>query len=303
MDVTATVATGDLDRSGIGRASLGVLRIGVAILWIQNAGWKVPPDFGADADRGLYFWASQAVEFPVFAPYSWLVETLVLPNIHIFGWVILLMEAALGAFLLVGLATRFWALVGIAQTVAISLSVLNAPHEWHWSYYLMALAHVVLLATAAGRYWGLDGFLRAIWQKSTGRLAALADEGLVTVASLQRATLVLGFAAVVGCTFVLTSGLSDALDLIRVRGVGAIALAFFGVLAVLAGARGIRTLGLVSGLGLLLCAVLQLAQLGQSFNVLGGDGSTMALFGGLGIGLTVVWLAGRATTPEGTPST
>jgi thiosulfate dehydrogenase (quinone) large subunit len=89
-----------------------------------------------------------------------------LPNFTFFGWMVLLVEAALGAFLLIGLATRFWALIGIAQTVVIALSVLNAPHEWYWSYLLMLLVHVALFATAAGRYGGLDGLLRPGWELS-----------------------------------------------------------------------------------------------------------------------------------------
>lgn len=151
--------------------SVAILRIAVGLLWIQNAGWKVPPDFGQTDDKGLYFWASQAVEYPVLPPYSWFVETVVLPQIGVFGWMILLLEAALGAFLLIGLATRFWALVGIAQSLAITFSVLNAPDEWHWAYYLMILAHLVLLGTAAGRQVGLDGVLRPIWTQSPGRIA------------------------------------------------------------------------------------------------------------------------------------
>jgi thiosulfate dehydrogenase [quinone] large subunit len=86
---------------------------------------------------------------------------------------VLLVEAALGAFLLIGLATRFWALIGIAQTVVIALSVLNAPHEWYWSYSLMLLVHVALFATAAGRYAGLDGVLRPGWQLSRSWAARL----------------------------------------------------------------------------------------------------------------------------------
>jgi hypothetical protein len=49
--------------------------------------------------------------------------------------------AGLGGFLFVGMGGRFWALLGIVQTVAIDLSVLNAPNEWHWSYFLMLLGH------------------------------------------------------------------------------------------------------------------------------------------------------------------
>jgi thiosulfate dehydrogenase [quinone] large subunit len=154
-------------------AMIAALRVGVALMWIQNVGWKVPPDFGRADDRGLYFWAGQAVDYPVFAPYSAFVESVVLPNIEIFGWFTLLIEGGLGAFLLVGLATRFWAVVGIGQTIAITLSVLFAPHEWHWSYYLMALAHLAIFATAAGRSYGIDGVLRDGWSTSTGRLPRL----------------------------------------------------------------------------------------------------------------------------------
>ena len=114
----------------------------------------------------------------MFGPYAWLVDRLVLPNFIFFAWMVLLVEASLGAFLLIGLATRFWAVVGIAQTVVIMLSVLNAPHEWYWSYLLMLLVHMALFATAAGRYAGLDGLLRPEWgsvQSGLVRLPARAS--------------------------------------------------------------------------------------------------------------------------------
>ncbi|TFC96789.1 TQO small subunit DoxD [Cryobacterium breve] len=155
------------------RIMIAALRCGVALMWIQNVAWKVPPDFGRANNDGLYFWASQAVSHPVFAPYSTFVDVVVLPNIVVFGWFTLLIEGGLGAFLLIGLATRFWAVVGIGQTLAITLSVLFAPHEWHWSYYLMALAHLALFATAAGRCYGVDGLLRRSWSASSGRPSRL----------------------------------------------------------------------------------------------------------------------------------
>jgi thiosulfate dehydrogenase [quinone] large subunit len=158
-------------------ALLVVVRVGAAVLWIGSVGWKVPPHFGAgapaDAPRDLYQWTEFAVTDPVFSPYSWLVEHLVLPNFAAFGWTVLLVESALGAFLLIGLATRLWALVGIAQSTAIMLSVANAPHEWIWSYLLMILVHVAIFATAAGRTAGLDGVLRPTWRASRSRLARL----------------------------------------------------------------------------------------------------------------------------------
>lgn len=150
-----------------------VTRIVLGLLWIQNSGWKTPPDFGRNAGGGLYKFTSFAVEHEVFAPYAFVVRELVLPNFIVFGWLVLIVEALLGAFLLLGLATRMWALVGVAQSLAIALSVLNAPGEWSWAYYLMIAAHLGVFAAAAGRYWGLDGVLRPAWERSDSRLARL----------------------------------------------------------------------------------------------------------------------------------
>ena len=142
---------------------VAVVRIGVAFMWIENSGWKRPPEFSS-----LRRFTELAVEHPVVAPYSWLVERIILPNLAFFGWITLLLEASLGAFLLIGLLTRLWALIGISQSLIITMSVLNAPNEWEWSFYLMILAHLALFATAAGRSFGLDGLLRPRWSKSSG---------------------------------------------------------------------------------------------------------------------------------------
>lgn len=137
---------------------LVLLRVLFGALWLSSTNWKVPPDFGkGDNPGGLYAFTLEAVNHPVFGPYKFFVEEVVLPNFKFFGWVTLLTEAALGAFLLLGLATRMWALIGIGMSAAILLSVAHAPNEWPWSYYMMVVAHIVLLATAAGRAYGLDG--------------------------------------------------------------------------------------------------------------------------------------------------
>ncbi len=147
---------------------LAVFRAGIALLWIENVSWKRPPSFGS-----LRNYTQDAVDHPVFAPFSWVVEHLVLPNFTAFAWLTLFLEASLGAFLLIGLATRLWALIGIGQSLAIAMSVMNAPHEWEWSYYLMILAHVALFATAAGRSYGLDAVLRPTWERSGSRVSRL----------------------------------------------------------------------------------------------------------------------------------
>ena len=158
----------------LSRALVAVVRVVVAMMWIQNLNWKIPPDFGRDRKADLFAFVQDAVTHPVVPAYSWLVEHLILPNLPLFGYLTLLTEFGLGVFLLTGLLTRLWALVGVAQSVAIALSVLNTPGEWHWAYYLMIAAHLLLFATAAGRVAGLDGVLRPGWRRSRSRVARLA---------------------------------------------------------------------------------------------------------------------------------
>jgi len=151
-----------LESEGIARAGVAAVRIVFGLLWLSQVGWKQPP---FDALREF---TTFAVDHPVFGPYAWVVDNVVLPNFTFFAWVTTLTEAAIGAFLLVGLLTRFWSLVAIVQSIAITLSVINAPHEWSWAYYMLITGHVVLFATAAGRTFGLDGVLRPAWRSRTG---------------------------------------------------------------------------------------------------------------------------------------
>ncbi len=142
------------------RRIMALIRMGVALMWLTNTNWKGPPDFGDVGGGGLYGYTRDAVDHSVFAPFSYVVEHAVLPNFRAFGWSVLIIESCLAAFLLLGLGTRFWALIGALQAGAIGLSVALTPGEWPWSYYLMVAANLALFATAAGRTWGLDGVLR-----------------------------------------------------------------------------------------------------------------------------------------------
>ena len=97
-------ATDDVPRyQAVGVA---VLRILVGLLWLYNVAWKRAPDFGQEAENGLFKFTSYAVSDPVLPPFSWGVENVVLPNFALFGWGVLVAETALAVLLLTGAWVR-----------------------------------------------------------------------------------------------------------------------------------------------------------------------------------------------------
>ncbi len=125
-------------------------------MWLYNVAWKRPPDFGQVAGNGLYKFTGYAVSHPVLPPYSWVVEHVVLPHFQVFGWVVLAVETTLAVLLLTGTWVRAAAAAGVAQSIAIALSVAYAPAEWPWSYWLMIGGHCGILFSSAGRLLSVE---------------------------------------------------------------------------------------------------------------------------------------------------
>lgn len=148
-----------------GHIALTCLRILVGLIWLRNVLWKQPTDF-----NGLRYWTQFAVDYPVFPPYSWLIENLALPNFTPFGWGVLIAETTVAVLLLTGTAVKLAALLGLAQSIAIGLSVAAAPHEWPWAYAMMIGIHAVLFFTPSARYAAVD----AIRAASPGTAAPIA---------------------------------------------------------------------------------------------------------------------------------
>lgn len=128
----------------------GVLRWTAGLLWLANVSWKIPPDFGrsgGDCVR-LCRYVEYGSAHPVLPGSAWLFEHAISPNLGAFGWMTVFFEALLAVLLISGRYVRFAAVLGIAQSFAIGLSVANAPDEWYWSYLLMIAVHLAVLATA-----------------------------------------------------------------------------------------------------------------------------------------------------------
>ena len=149
----------------IARRAFALIRIAVGLLWLSNVGWKTPTSFSS-----LRGFTEAGVNHPVLAPYAWVLKHAVLPNFTIFAWGVLAIECSLAAFLLIGLFTRLFGVIGAGQAAAIGLSVALSPGEWPWTYYLMIMANIALVASAAGCVWGLDALVRPVLRRSTSPL-------------------------------------------------------------------------------------------------------------------------------------
>jgi thiosulfate dehydrogenase (quinone) large subunit len=132
-----------------GRFGPSVLRWIAALLWLANVNWKIPPDFGRSEQGCRQFcrFVEAGVDDPVLPGSAWFFESVVSPNLQVFGWGTLVVEAALVAALVAGRYVRIAAVVGIAQSLGIGAAVANASGEWYWSYVLMMALHAAVLVT------------------------------------------------------------------------------------------------------------------------------------------------------------
>ena len=136
--------------------ALAGLRILLGVLWLANLGWKLPPDFGKNDPEGLLYNFQRAEKDAVFGPLQDLTREVIIPHFTLFGWLVFLAELTAGALLLLGLWTRVGALVGLVQSIAITLLVVRAPGEWVWTYVMFVAIGIVVLVTPSGNRLSLD---------------------------------------------------------------------------------------------------------------------------------------------------
>ncbi len=82
----------------------------------------------------------------------------ILPNFDVFQWLITAVELGVGAALILGLATRGAALIGLGQQLFLQLVYLSS-NRWAFEQPHEYVPLAILAAVPAGRYWGLDGWL------------------------------------------------------------------------------------------------------------------------------------------------
>lgn len=103
------------------------------------------------------------------------VTDIIMPNIAIFGWLIWLAELSIVVLVGLGLFSRLGGLIalGVSAQLYVGLAGIPFPYEWEWVYLNMIVLSVVIIATAPGRYLGLDALLIPRLQAMNSPLARL----------------------------------------------------------------------------------------------------------------------------------
>lgn len=147
----------DRDRTAL---ALAGLRIFVGVLWLSNLTWKLPPDFGRDQPRGLLYSFHQAEAHAISAPLRRLMADTVIPHFTLFGWIVFLIELVAGVLLLLGWHTRAGAIVGLLQSIAITVLTVRAPNEWAWGYALFVAVSLLLVLVPSNLRLSVDRLQR-----------------------------------------------------------------------------------------------------------------------------------------------
>jgi uncharacterized membrane protein YphA (DoxX/SURF4 family) len=129
-----------------------VLNIVVGTMWWQGSLWKIPPNFD-----GLQYFVQEIVDHAAIPFQAAVFRTVVLPNIAVFGWVVYLTEAFIGASLILGVLTGPFALLGLAMAVNLWLGLYSAPGEWPWTYGYLVVLQAWFVIDPPGRYLGYEG--------------------------------------------------------------------------------------------------------------------------------------------------
>lgn len=133
---------------------LALVRISVGYLWFQQLFWKLPPDFA-----GLHRYVVREGLYTFVPGYSWIIQHIFLPNFLFLGAGTWVAELLVGISLMLGVFSRFGALLATLLAIQLYVGLAVAPGEWYWTYGMLVLLGVALAAIPAGRRLGIDQWL------------------------------------------------------------------------------------------------------------------------------------------------
>ncbi|HEX5179722.1 MAG TPA: TQO small subunit DoxD [Gemmatimonadaceae bacterium] len=136
-------------------ALFAAVRIALGLYWLYEQHWKLPPDFGLHDPRGLMYAFQQSIRYPTVALYGAFLQHVVVPHFHLFGWLVAIMEVAIGTSLVLGALTRAGALLGVLQAVNLLIAQ-GATPEGPWVYIVLLAANLFVLVTPSNRRFSVD---------------------------------------------------------------------------------------------------------------------------------------------------
>ena len=153
-----------------GLTLLALVRVFVGLLWFQQLAWKMPPTFS-----GLRRYVESEAQHTFVPGYSTILTNVFLTHFSLLGALVWTAELLVGITLLFGLFTRFGATLALLLSVQLYVGLAYAPGEWYWTYGMLVLLALALVAVPTGRRLGLDQLLAPRIQQAaqTSRLARL----------------------------------------------------------------------------------------------------------------------------------
>jgi hypothetical protein len=141
---------------------VAIYRITLSFMWLQMALQKAPWIIGPEGRPygWLYGFIWKQIEHPTFEFYTAFLKGVVLPNFGFFGFMVFVVELAIGVSLLLGLLVPLiGGLGGTLMQVNIAVGSYSIPNEWFWLWPLLIGSHMVFMMGRGGRRLGLDGFI------------------------------------------------------------------------------------------------------------------------------------------------
>lgn len=133
---------------------LALVRLLTGWLWFQQLFWKMPPDF-----TGLHRYVAKEGTATFIPGYAFLIQQVFLPHFVLLGAFTWGAELAVALFLLFGLLSRLGALLSTILALQLYVGLSAAPGEWYWTYGMLVLLSLALLAVPTGRRLGFDQWL------------------------------------------------------------------------------------------------------------------------------------------------
>src|SRR6266478_7919413 len=130
---------------------LAVVRLLVGLLWFQQLFWKLPPNF-----TGLHSYVVKESQYTFLPGYGSFIQHVFLPNFLLLGAFTWTAELLVALSLLFGVFSRFGALLSIVLALQLYAGLAYAPGEWYWTYGMLVLLGVVMLAAPVARRLSLD---------------------------------------------------------------------------------------------------------------------------------------------------